>query len=61
MHLLHGDNDVDVPLQVARDLASKLRAPLVNLHVIENGDHRLSGPADLDLLVATVSRVLEGI
>jgi dipeptidyl aminopeptidase/acylaminoacyl peptidase len=57
--LLHGDCDVDVPLQVARDLATKLQAPEVNLQIVQGGDHRLSEPSDLDLLVATVARIVK--
>ncbi|KAI9477127.1 Alpha/Beta hydrolase protein [Zychaea mexicana] len=47
--LIHGGQDVDVPLSLAQDLARELQlhGNEVVLDIIEDGDHRLSRPHDL--------------
>ena len=59
VHLLHGQNDPDVPWQLSVELAAKLQSPSVTLELIKDGDHRLSRPADLKRLGAAVERVAE--
>ncbi len=53
-HLLQGMKDNDVPWQVAPRIAEKLVAPNVRVTFIKEGDHRLSTPADLQLLWNTI-------
>lgn len=53
--ILQGDADPDVPPAHARKLAALLPPGRVTLTLVAGGDHRLSRPEDLDLLVATVS------
>lgn len=54
VHILHGRQDVDVPLDVSLDLVAAIDGD-VTLTVVNSGDHRLSQPADLDLLRRTVA------
>jgi pimeloyl-ACP methyl ester carboxylesterase len=51
-HLLHGTQDADVPVDIARMLAEKL--PQSQLTLIDGGNHRLSEPSDLALLCRVV-------
>ena len=54
VRLLHGQRDPDVPWQTALRLAERLAGEDVQVTLIKDGDHRLSRPADLDLLCRTV-------
>ncbi len=55
VRLLHGQNDADVPWQTSLKLASQLRSTDVQLVLIKDGDHRLSRPADIALLLRTLA------
>ncbi|MGK2285576.1 alpha/beta fold hydrolase [Pedomonas sp. V897] len=57
VRLLHGQQDPDVPWELALKIAEKLTTPDVRLHLVKDGDHRLSRPADLDLLCAVVGEL----
>ena len=59
VRLLHGQRDIDVPWGIAMRLAERLRSDDVQVTLIKDGDHRLSRPQDLALLVNTVERMLE--
>ncbi len=59
VRLLQGQRDDDVPWEVAINLASHLRSSDVHVSLIKDGDHRLSRPQDLALLVRTVESLLE--
>ncbi|MEA3008834.1 MAG: hypothetical protein QOJ91_526 [Sphingomonadales bacterium] len=54
VRLLHGLDDGDVPWQVSVQLAERLASADVRLLLVKGGDHRLSRPVDIDLLVETV-------
>lgn len=54
VRLLHGMADADVPWQVSLRLAEALASTDVRVHLVKAGDHRLSTPADLALLTATL-------
>ncbi|MDF1722173.1 MAG: alpha/beta hydrolase [Minwuia sp.] len=58
VRLLHGMADPDVPWQHSLRIAEKLAARDVRVHFIKAGNHRLSEPADLALLCATVEEVV---
>ena len=58
VRLLHGLQDPDVPWQTAPRLAQHLAAADVRVTLIKDGDHRLSRPADLQLLTAAVGELL---
>ena len=59
VHVLQGIADPDVPYQHALKLVSLLPADDVTLSLIPDGDHRLSRPEDLDLLLRAVEGVIE--
>ena len=59
VRLLHGQADPDVPWRLSLDLAERLRSPDVQVTLVKDGDHRLSRPQDLALLVATLDALLE--
>jgi pimeloyl-ACP methyl ester carboxylesterase len=54
VRLLHGLADADVPWQVSIRLAAALRSADVQVHLIKQGDHRLSLAADIALLLRTI-------
>ncbi len=60
VRLLHGQADPDVPWQTSLRLAERIEGADVQVHLVKDGDHRLSRPADLALLRAVVSGLLGG-
>jgi pimeloyl-ACP methyl ester carboxylesterase len=63
VRLLHGQADSDVPYSVSLRLAGQLRSAEVVTTLVKDGDHRLSRPQDIALLLATVAALfahLEG-
>lgn len=58
IHILQGMADPDVPHTHALKLVSLLPADDVTLSLIPGGDHRLSRPQDLELLVRAVEGVI---
>lgn len=54
VRILQGMSDADVPWQHAVRVCEALEGNDVSLHLTKGGDHRLSGPADLDRLIASV-------
>jgi pimeloyl-ACP methyl ester carboxylesterase len=61
VRLIHGQNDPDVPWQISLDIAAKLRSADVQTVLIKDGDHRLSRPQNIALLLRTVEELLEAI
>jgi pimeloyl-ACP methyl ester carboxylesterase len=59
VHILQGLADADVPASHALKLVSLLPADDVTLSLIPDGDHRLSRPQDLDMLLRAVSDMVE--
>lgn len=55
VRLLHGQRDPDVPWQVSLLLAERIAGEDVRLHLVKDGDHRLSRPLDLVLLETVVA------
>jgi len=58
VHILQGMADPDVPHAHALKLVSLLPADDMTLSLIPDGDHRLSRPQDLDLLIRAVEGVI---
>lgn len=54
VRLLHGQADGDVPFDISLRLAAALRSAEVRTLLVKDGDHRLSRPQDIALLIATV-------
>jgi pimeloyl-ACP methyl ester carboxylesterase len=61
VRLLQGQQDRDVPWETAIKLATQLRSADVQVNLIKDGDHRLSRPQDISLLVQTLDAVLDHI
>jgi len=61
VRLLHGQADPDVPWLLSPRLATALRSADVQTILVKEGDHRLSRPEDIALLIATVERLLEAL
>ena len=59
VHILQGMADPDVPHEHALKLVSLLPADDMTLSLIPDGDHRLSRPQDLELLIRAVEAVIE--
>ncbi|WP_068076972.1 alpha/beta hydrolase [Novosphingobium lentum] len=55
VRLLQGQADPDVPWETALKLAAALRSADVQVHLIKDGDHRLSRPGDIALLLRTLA------
>jgi len=55
VRLLQGQKDPDVPWQTALCIAEQLQSNDVEITLVKDGDHRLSRPQDLALLVRTVA------
>ena len=58
VRLLQGQLDPDVPWELALTLAAHIGSPDVQTILIKDGDHRLSRPQDLALLIATLTSLL---
>jgi pimeloyl-ACP methyl ester carboxylesterase len=59
VRLLHGEQDGDVPLEVALRTLRALRSADVQLKVIKGGGHRLSEPHEIDAILRTTAELLE--
>lgn len=58
VRLMQGQRDEDVPWKTALALADRIAAEDVQVTLIKDGDHRLSRPADLALLLDVVEALL---
>jgi pimeloyl-ACP methyl ester carboxylesterase len=61
VRLLHGQADADVSWTWSLELMKLIRSADVQTAIVKDGDHRLSREADLALLVATVSTLMESL
>jgi pimeloyl-ACP methyl ester carboxylesterase len=59
VRLLHGQCDNDVPWDISMQLAARLCSDDVQVTLVKDGDHRLSRPQDIALLITTVEHLLE--
>jgi pimeloyl-ACP methyl ester carboxylesterase len=59
VRLLHGEQDADVPLDVAFRTMRALRSADVQLNVIKGGGHRLSAPHEIAAILRTVEALVE--
>jgi pimeloyl-ACP methyl ester carboxylesterase len=57
VRILQGAQDPDVPWQHAFALAQRLPADDVVLTMIQDGDHRLSRPQDIERIIAAVAEI----
>ena len=61
VRLLHGQRDADVPWNVSQRLADALRSDAVQVTFVKDGDHRLSRPQDIALLLRTVDGLVHDL
>ncbi|MEY3658271.1 MAG: hypothetical protein RL425_1032 [Pseudomonadota bacterium] len=61
VRLLQGQQDPDVPWETALRIAEQLCSADVQLHLIKDGDHRLSRDTDLILLTDVTARLMESL
>jgi fermentation-respiration switch protein FrsA (DUF1100 family) len=59
VRILQGQRDETVPVSVALRLSRALRSADVQTIMVKEGDHRLSRPGDIALLIATVALLME--
>ena len=59
VRLLHGEDDKDVPLDIAFRTLRALRSADVQLTILKGGGHRLSEPHEIDAILRTVAGLLE--
>ena len=57
VRLLHGQADPDVPWETALTLAGRLRSTDVRVTLVKDGEHRMSRPGDLALLLSAVAEL----
>ena len=55
VRLIHGQRDEDVPFDISLRLAQALRSDDIQVTLIKDGDHRLSRPQDIALLLRTIA------
>ena len=58
IRLLHGQDDPDVPWEMALRIAERAQSSDVEVVLIKDGDHRLSRPRDLRLLERVLAALL---
>lgn len=59
VRLIHGKKDPDVPWQTAQRIADALSSTDVEIILVEDGDHRLSEPHDLERLTKVLAGLLD--
>jgi pimeloyl-ACP methyl ester carboxylesterase len=59
VRLIHGEQDGEVPLDIAFRTMRALRSADVQLTVLKGGGHRLSEPHEIDAILRTVAALLE--
>jgi pimeloyl-ACP methyl ester carboxylesterase len=59
VHLIHGQQDADVPWQHSLRTAEQLRSDQVAITLIKDGDHRLSRDQDLTRLCRILDKMCE--
>ena len=57
VRLLQGQADPDVPWCTALNIAKRIEGPDVRVTLVKHGDHRLSQPDEIALLLATVEEL----
>ena len=54
VRLIHGQRDADVPWEISLRLAENLRSDDIQVTLVKQGDHRLSRPQDIALLLRVI-------
>lgn len=61
VRLIHGEQDEEVPIDVAFRTMRRLRSADVQLLTIKGGGHRLSEPHEIDAILCTVAALMEPV
>ena len=59
IRLLHGMADRDVPYELSLRIATHVESEDVQVHLIKDGDHRLSTDRDLAILTSTIAIMID--
>ena len=59
IRLLHGMADRDVPYELSLRIAAHVESEDVQVHLIKDGDHRLSTDRDLAILTSTIATMID--
>jgi pimeloyl-ACP methyl ester carboxylesterase len=59
VRLVHGDADIEVPVEIAFRTMRQLRSADVQLRVLKGGGHRLSERHEIEAILRTVAELLE--
>jgi pimeloyl-ACP methyl ester carboxylesterase len=59
VHILHGLNDPDVPWEHTLDLVAHLSGDWTRVAAVPDGEHRLSRPEDIALLLDTIAGLVK--
>lgn len=57
VHLIHGEDDRDVPPSLSQRLAQRIKSPQVTFTLIKGGNHRLNTPLALGRLASLLEEV----
>ena len=57
VRLFHGQKDEDVPWEYSLEIAKRMRSDDVQVHLVKDGDHRLSRDEDIALLIDVIARL----
>jgi pimeloyl-ACP methyl ester carboxylesterase len=60
VHIIHGLQDPDVPWEHTLDLVAHLSGDWARVTAVPDGEHRLSRPEDIALLLDTIARLSDG-
>lgn len=59
VRLIHGEEDPEVPLDIAHRLMRQLRSADVQLNIIKGGGHRLSEPHEIASILSAIAGLVE--
>ncbi len=59
VRLIHGDQDSEVPYDIAIQTMARLRSADVQLTLVKGGSHRLTEPHEIEAILRTVTDLLE--
>jgi pimeloyl-ACP methyl ester carboxylesterase len=60
VHIIHGLQDPDVPWEHTLDLVAHLSGDWARVSAVPDGEHRLSRPQDIALLLETIAGLVDG-
>lgn len=58
VRLVHGDRDLEVPVEIAARAMDKLRSADVQLTIVKGAGHRMSEPGEIETIIRTVEQLV---